>query len=80
MGKYPQKQYLGPFGLSRVLWELHVGVMRWYGVSWAFEVAQRLLLRLSEEVYTWTPKVYRIIAAYGFGAIFIPSFGGLGSA
>ena len=28
--------------------------------------------------FTWTPKVCRIIAFYGFGAIILPTFGCLG--
>ena len=28
--------------------------------------------------FTWTPKACRIIAFYGFWAIILPTFGGLG--
>ena len=28
--------------------------------------------------YTWTPKVCRIIAFYGYWVIILPTFGGLG--
>ena len=53
----------------------------WFGVS-GFRVAQGGGCRALYDtvaVSTWTPKVCRIIAFYGYWASILPTLGGLGS-